>query len=116
MALQYRLSNRGRRYLSPRPPWRKPCLIGFDFRKNTAPQRVEEPTPVQPVLLFAGLARGYVGLCQINFRVPPVPKGLPKCNIPSGPAQILGVRSNLTVTVSETFSFDGAAICVDPGS
>jgi len=101
---------------APAPTLAQTPLISFDFRKNTAPQRVEEPTPVQPALLFAGLARGYVGLCQINFRVPPVPKGLPKCNIPSGPAQILAVLSNLTVTVSETFSFDGSAICVDPGS
>ena len=95
-------------------PGSHPLLIGFDFRKNAAPQRADDPTLDQPSLLFAGLTPGFVGLYQVNFRIPAIPAGLPPCDIPAGPASILTVRSNLTVSISGSFSFDGAAICVDP--
>jgi len=52
----------------PAPTTAQPLLIGFDFRKNAAPQRVEEPTPDQTAMLFAGLTPGFVGLYQVNFR------------------------------------------------
>jgi uncharacterized protein (TIGR03437 family) len=92
--------------------------IDFNYRVNalaTQPGAVGAPT-ASP--LFTGATKGYVGLYQINFIVPPSPAGLEPCvnnaalPVPgSGPQP---VQSNLTISVGSNFSFDGAGICVRP--
>jgi hypothetical protein len=76
--------------------------LNFDFRPN-APA-----SPVVPGfgLISAPLFATYVaGPYQVNFRVPPVPAGVPACD---------GVRikSNLTVTLTGPNSSAAAKICV----
>jgi uncharacterized protein (TIGR03437 family) len=91
--------------------------LDFNYRPNALATR---PSQTSAVPLFAGATKGYVGLYQINFIVPPPPAGLEPCassgvspNIVSGDF-ISGVFSNLTVSVGSIFSFDGAGICVQP--
>jgi hypothetical protein len=87
--------------------------IEFDFSPNAQPRR---PYGDPAALLrpeFVGLTPGYVGLYQINVRIPDALPSVPACG---------GVRperwpilSNLTINVSGNIyqnSFDGAAICV----
>lgn len=91
--------------------------IDFNYRANalaTKPGAVGASTAIP---LFTGATKGYVGLYQINFIVPPPPLGLEPCVdfatiAPFGNA----VQSNLTVSVGSAFSFDGAGICVTPAS
>ncbi len=89
--------------------------IDFNYRVNalaTEPGAVGAPAATP---LFTGATKGFIGLYQINFIVPPTPAGLQPC---VDTASILAygnyVRSNLTVSVGSTFSFDGAGICVQP--
>lgn len=91
--------------------------FGFDFnyRVNalaTQPGAVGAPATVP---LFTGATKGYVGLYQINFIVPPPPAGLQPC-VDNAALIAFGnyVRSNLTVSVGASFSFDGGGICVTP--
>jgi uncharacterized protein (TIGR03437 family) len=93
--------------------------LDFNYRPNALATR---PSQTAAVPLFAGATKGYIGLYQINFIVPPPPAGLAPCvssgvspDIVSGDF-ISGVFSNLTVSVGSIFSFDGAGICVQPSS
>lgn len=88
----------------------------FDFRPNAAPSRpfvhptIESPGLSSPI--FAGLIPGYVGLYQINRKLPDT----------FPPQSLLGptVTSNLTINIgylaSSDFvdSYDGAAISIQP--
>jgi uncharacterized protein (TIGR03437 family) len=89
--------------------------IDFNFRANalaTKPGAVGVPA-ASP--LFTGATKGYVGLYQINFIVPPPPPGLVPCvDNATLPPFANAVASNLTVSVGSNFSFDGAGICVQP--
>ena len=104
---------------SPSPPAQVAnLLLGFEFRENAPPRHPIPPGPINLNLLqqlprpvFAGLTPGYVGLYQINFRVPDeIPAGLLACGFGS----VIPVWSNLTVSFARGQSFDGAAICVQP--
>jgi len=65
--------------------------------------------------LFTGATKSYVCHYQINFIVPPPPAGFQPCvDTASIVASGNYVRSNLTVSVGSSFSFDGAGICVEP--
>ena len=90
--------------------------IDFNYRVNalaTEPGAVGAPSNFP---LFSGATKGYVGLYQVNFIVPPPPAGLQPCVNNAAPIALLNyVRSNLTVSVGSDFSFDGAGICVTPG-
>ena len=55
--------------------------------------------------LYAGLVAGFAGLYQINFQ-------LPDAKPPITCAPSAGISSNLTVTVSSPWSFDGVGICL----
>jgi len=55
--------------------------------------------------LFA--AYSGAGTYQVNFQVPQIPAGLPACDGQK-------IKSNLTVTISGSNSFDAAQICVAP--
>jgi uncharacterized protein (TIGR03437 family) len=89
--------------------------IDFNYRANalaTKPGALGVP-PTTP--LFTGATKGYIGLYQINFVVPPPPAGMEPCvDFAAIPVYGNAVQSNLTVSVGSTFSFDGAGICVEP--
>ena len=76
--------------------------------------RLETPVSVQftglatseDMAVYSGLVPGQVGLYQVNFRVPPLPNGLPIC----GP----GRPSNLTMMVRGTVSSDTVGFCGQP--
>lgn len=77
--------------------------VGLEFRANASPAS----PPVKPVApSYAGTAPGYAGLYQINVTIPSIPADTPACGS--------GVKSNLTITVQQTVSYDGAGICVAP--
>ncbi len=95
--------------------------LQYDYRPNAEPSMPAVlpsiTSTAQP--LFVGLTPGQIGLYQINFVVPPPPPGTPLCGA--------AVQSNLTISVAgdvasiagdnpSSRSFDGAGICVDPGS
>ena len=81
-------------------------LVGFDFKSNAEPTRVVSTDGTATRPLFAGLTPGFVGLYQINFRLPSFPARIQPCG-----AVIL---SNLTVNIAGPRSFHGAGICVEP--
>jgi len=90
--------------------------LDFNYRPNALATR---PFPDAPVPLFAGSTQGYIGLYQINFIVPQPPAGLQPCvDFGASPAATAAgnIQSNLTVSIGSIFSFDGAGICVQPGS
>jgi uncharacterized protein (TIGR03437 family) len=98
--------------------------LDFNYRSNalaTQPGALGTPL-IQP--LFAGATKGFVGLYQINFIVPPPPAGSQPCvnfAVPVQDADPISaglniVQSNVTVSVGTPTSFDGAGICVTPGS
>lgn len=60
----------------------------------------------ESIASYVGLAPGFVGLYQVNFRVPALPAGTQACR-PGVPSE-----SNMTVTLSGEFSFAGTGICV----
>lgn len=78
-------------------------LIDFNFTQNSGPRWL---TSSASSPLYVGLVPGFVGLYQVNFRIPAIiPPGTPKCGN--------GVRSNLTVSILSPSSFDGGAVCVN---
>ncbi len=86
--------------------------LDFNYRPNAL---ATMPLSTAPAPLFAGATRGFVGLYQINFIVPPAPAGLQPCAYAGvSPDYATGIFSNLTVSVGSIFSFDGAGICVQP--
>jgi len=78
--------------------------IGYDARTNASPSLLV-PTSGFPVA-GAQLRPGAVGIYDIPFLVPALPPGVAGCSS--------AVRSNLTVNISRTTSFDGVGICVVP--
>jgi uncharacterized protein (TIGR03437 family) len=89
--------------------------LDFNYHPNALASKPRASSVTGFAPLFTDATKGYIGLYQINFLVPPVPAGLPPCNDP-GATLINGnvVQTNLTVSVGSIFSFDGAAICVQP--
>lgn len=96
--------------------------IDFNYRPNALATKPAGPSllgvsPAYAVPLFAGATPGFAGLYQINFIVPAPPAGLQPCAGPgTAGAYANVVQSNLTVSAGSVFSFDGAGICVQPGS
>lgn len=89
--------------------------MDFNYRSNAL---ATKPASSGPPPVFVGATSGFVGLYQINFIVPPAPAGLAACGfatiiLPPGAET---VQSNMTVSIGSNFSFDGAGICVQPGS
>ena len=105
--------------------------VQFDFRPNAAPsnpyltiQGVISPTPITgpvvPAPTFVGLTPGQVGLYQINLPLPSTFPAIQPCTTltvcTGNPASCpLPIQSNLTIDIGGVSSFDGAAICVQPG-
>jgi uncharacterized protein (TIGR03437 family) len=79
----------------------------FDFRANAPPSRSSTFGSNTSSVRFAGLIPGGIGLYQLNVQLPAIPPGTPACG-----GQI---TSNLTVSFSEGYSFDGTGICVVSG-
>jgi hypothetical protein len=85
--------------------------VVFDFTPNASPK---PPPLLAERAIYSGLTQRFVGLYQVNFKIPAVPPNTPKCSSE--------VRSNLTVTIGDGGSglyswgpsFDGAGICVKP--
>jgi uncharacterized protein (TIGR03437 family) len=96
--------------------------IDFNYRSNALATKPAGPSllgvpPPYTIPLFAGATPGFAGLYQINFVVPAPPAGLQPCaGLGTATAYANVVQSNLTVSVGSVFSFDGAGICVQPGS
>ena len=98
--------------------------VDFNYRPNALATKpagpsangIPPPTPFA-MPLFTGTTPGFVGLYQINFIVPAAPAGLPPCVDRTTAVPYANVvQSNLTVSIGSAFSFDGAGICVQPGS
>ena len=110
----------GNRSPSPAVTVSSPTYVEFDFRVNAMPSppfidRTAMPQPSGPT--FVGLAPGQVGLYQINLRIPNSIPSVDSCgNTCSHVActRYNTARSNLTINIGANFSFDGAAICVEP--
>jgi uncharacterized protein (TIGR03437 family) len=90
-------------------------VLDFNYRPNALaakPPAVGTPGVSHPT--YSGTTPGSVGLYQVNFIVPPVPRGTPACSIQTSQTRSYDnfVFSNLTVSVGGRFSFDGAGICV----
>jgi hypothetical protein len=106
--------------------------VQYDFRPNAKPsnpyltiQGVISPTPITitdpiPGPTFVGLTPGQVGLYQINLQLPSTFPAIQPCTTlvvgtgnPSANPPI--IQSNLTIDIGGVTSFDGAAICIQPG-
>jgi uncharacterized protein (TIGR03437 family) len=74
--------------------------IRFDFAVNAA----ASSTFGADSFATGYLTPGFVGLYQVNIQLPATFPAVPLCG--------QGVRSNLTINLGESFSYDGAAVCV----
>jgi uncharacterized protein (TIGR03437 family) len=93
--------------------------IDFNYRPNALATKPLGPSFIgpqrrYPTPLFTGAAAGYFGLYQITFIVPPTPDGLSRCAVGAGVPYSNVIRSNLTVSIGSSFSYDGAGFCVAP--
>jgi hypothetical protein len=91
-------------------------VLDFNFHLDAgASKPVYGPAPsADRVPVYTGLTPGFVGLYQINFKVPQPPPDLRPC-VPSTPGAVF--QSNLTVSVGGneySDAYDGAGICVTP--
>lgn len=101
---------------SPPPTVASPVSARYDYAANASPSKpIAAPIGALPLAPppFAGLAPKQIGLYQVNFVVPTPPAGTQPCGAT--------ITSNLTVSLATNdygtgYSFDGAAICVDPSS
>jgi len=91
--------------------------IDFNYRANalaTQPGAIGASTAIP---LFTGATKGFIGLYQVNFIVPPPPPGIQACvNNAATPSFVNALQSNLTISVGSALSFDGAGICVTPAA
>jgi uncharacterized protein (TIGR03437 family) len=86
--------------------------LDFNYRPNAL---ATWPLSASAVPLFSGATKGFIGLYQINFIVPPAPERLAACSSAGVTPDVANeIFSNLTVSVGSIFSFDGAGICVVP--
>jgi len=108
---------------TPAATYASSLYLQFDFRTNAAPSRPYSGTvagtepPQSPAPIFVGLTPGEVGLYQINFKIPSSIPVVERCGISCGSVKCTifdTVQSNLTIDIGASFSFDGAAICVEP--
>ncbi len=103
----------------PSPLGSRTVDIQFDFRPNAMPSHpFVDPriaAPVAPGPIFAGLTPGQVGLYQINVKIPDSIPQIPACTGVAPSPLISYVQSNLTIDIGANLSWDGAAICVQPG-
>jgi len=84
-------------------------LLTIDARPNQSPGKpYDNAAATTASANSVVLLPGAVGIYQLSFTVPALPAGAPACGN--------SVRSNLTVSVGRATSYDGVAICVDPGS
>jgi hypothetical protein len=98
-----------------------PLYLQFDFRSNATPSspfinRFSATPPPTPT--FAGLTPGQVGLYQINVRIPSSIPAVDSCGSTCSHVACTmynTVTSNLTIDIGANLSWDGAAICVQPG-
>ena len=67
---------------------------------------------------YLGPAPDQVGMFQINFKVPPIPEGLPPCGLRQSSSLGLSLSSNngLPLNAPTLNSQDSIGICVDPAS
>jgi hypothetical protein len=108
--------------------------LQYDFRPNAEPSSpfniltgvISTTPPTAPVIillspLFVGLTPGQVGLYQINVQLP---SAFPAAVLPCTTLSVctgnlafcpLPIQSNLTIDIGGVTSFDGAAICIQPG-
>jgi uncharacterized protein (TIGR03437 family) len=99
---------------SPTPAATIANQVALSFNYVDPLSLIESPpalstAPPQPVILFAGLAPGIVGVYQINFRLAPPTSGVSSCSA--------GTSPNLTLTLQGSQgSTDQAMICVNTGS
>jgi uncharacterized protein (TIGR03437 family) len=88
--------------------------ISYDARPNAGASRPPskgEGNVTRP--RFVGLIPGFVGIYQINVKVPALPSDAPACD-PSPLGRY--ILSNLTINIFGPASVDGVGICVQPGS
>src|ERR1019366_9281557 len=107
--------------------------LQYDFRPNAEPSRpfnvltgvISTTPPTAPVILlapvFVGLTPEQVGLYQINVQLPSAFPAvvLPCTTLAVGTGNLAYppafVQSNLPIDIGGVTSFDGAAICIQPG-
>jgi uncharacterized protein (TIGR03437 family) len=94
---------------------RTPVELSFDFTPNAPPVDVRRLMGATVRPLYVGLVPGLIGLYQINFTVPDIPRQVARCGG--------STLSNLTVSMGQLpvpnalgspGSFTGAGICVQP--
>jgi uncharacterized protein (TIGR03437 family) len=81
-------------------------LIGYDARVNASASLLV-PTAAFSIQ-SAQLRTGAVGIYDIPILIPALPEGVGACSNT--------VRSNLTVNIRRTTSFDGVGVCVTPAA
>jgi uncharacterized protein (TIGR03437 family) len=98
-----------------------PFGVSFDPRPNALASRPPAVSDASGILVpatvpeFVGPVAGFVGLYQINVRIPQLPPGLPGCEL-NGSSVATSVQSNMTINLGGVASFDGAPVCVKPPS